>query len=75
MMELVIKFTETIKDATTVDELKECLIDCARIAAESYNKSLKAENLVRGLLALDKARIARADELINMIEKLEAGNE
>ncbi len=64
MMELIIKFTETIRDATTVDELKECLIYCARIAAESYNKSLQAENLVRELLALDKARIARADELI-----------
>ncbi len=75
MTGLIIKFTEAIKNATTVDELKELLIDCMRVAAEAYNKGVKAENLVKGLAALDKAYTARADELINMIEKIEAGNE
>ena len=71
MTELIIKFTETIKNATTVDELKECLIDCMRVAAEAYNKGVKAENLVRGFVALDKVRIARAEELINMVDNME----
>lgn len=75
MTELVINFTEAIKNATTVDELKELLIDCMRVAAEAYNKGVKAENLVKGLAALDKAYTARAEELISMIEKFEEGNE